>query len=82
MGPKLSLERVVFSLKSPFLRGGRLSGTFFASNDTKMALISGWNGLNVSMGPCEHVKRLDLVMGALAGAQWVKNDLLRGSFLA
>ena len=35
-----------------------------------------------SMGPGGHVRCLDLVMGALTGAQWVQNDRLRASFLA
>ena len=47
-----------------------------------MAVISGWNGLDGSMGPGGHVQCLDLVMGDLTGAQWVQNDRLRGSFLA
>ena len=80
MGPKPSLERVFFSPKSPVLRGFR--GTFLASNVTKGAVISGWNGSYGSMGPVGHVRCLDLVMGALTGAQWVQNDRLRGSYLA
>ena len=40
MGPKQSLERVLFGLKSPCLRAG-LSGTFMASNVTNVAVISG-----------------------------------------
>ena len=47
-----------------------------------MAVISNWNGLNGSMGPGGHVRRLDLVMGAMTGAQWVQNDCLEGLFLA
>ena len=54
---------------------------FLASNVTKVAVISGWNGLDGSMGPGGHVRCLDLVMRDLPGAQWVRNDLLRGSFL-
>ena len=34
------------------------------------------------MGPGGHIQCLDLVMGAMTGAQWVRNDCLRGSFLA
>ena len=47
---KRLLDRVFFSLKSPFLRG--VSGTFMASNVTKVAVIeiSGWIGLDGSMG--------------------------------
>ena len=55
---------------------------FLASNVTKVAVISGWNGLDESMGPVGHDRRLYLVMGAMPGAQWVQNDRLRGSFLA
>ena len=57
-------------------------GTFLASNATKGAVISGWNGLDGSMGPGGHIQSLDLVIGALQGAQCVRNDSLRGSFLA
>ena len=54
---------------------------FLASNDIKVvAVISGWNGLDGLLGSEGHVRRLDLVMGALPGAQWVQNDRLRGSF--
>ena len=53
MGPKRLLGRVVFSLKSPHLRG--FSDTFLASNITKEAVISGWNGSYGSMGPGGHV---------------------------
>ena len=80
LGPKPSLERVSFSLKSPYLRG--LSVTFLASNVTNVAGISGWNGWYGSMGPGEHIRSLDLVMGVLTGAHWVQTDRLRGSFLA
>ena len=41
-----------------------------------MAVISGWHGLDESMGPGRHIQRLDLVMGDLPGAQWVQNDRL------
>jgi len=34
------------------------------------------------MGPEGHIQILDLVMGALTGAQWVQNNRLQGSFLA
>ena len=53
---------------------------FLASNVTKVAGISGWNDLDGSMGPGGHIQCLDLVMGALPGAQWVQNDRLRRSF--
>ena len=73
-------------LRGPFLAWNphfRLEGqrTFLASNVIKMAIISGWNGLDGSMGPGGHVRYLDLVMGDLPGAQRVQNDRLRGSFL-
>ena len=55
---------------------------FLTSNVTKVAVASGWNGLDGSMGPEGHVRHLDLVMGGMPGAQWVQNDRLRGSFLA
>ena len=58
-----------------------MSGTFLVSNITHVAVISGWNGSYGSMGPGGHIRRLDLVMGALPGAQCVRNDRLRGSFL-
>ena len=53
-----------------------------ASNVTEVAVVSGWNGLDGSMGPEGHDRRLDLVMGAMPGAQWVQNGRLIGSFLA
>ena len=55
---------------------------FLASNVTQMALISGWKGSYGSMGPEEHVRRLDLVIGALPGAQWAQNGCWIRSFLA
>ena len=55
---------------------------FLASNVTKVAVISGWNDLDGSMGPKGHIRSLDLVMGVLTGAQLVQNNRLRGSFLA
>jgi len=55
---------------------------FLTSNVTKVAGISGWNGLDGSMGPGGHIRGLDLVMGALSGAQRVQNDSLIASFLA
>ena len=65
-------------LRGPFLAWNphfRLEGqrTFLASNVIKMAIISGWNGLYGSMGSGENVRSLDLVMGALTGAQWGQN---------
>ena len=58
--------------------GGVISGTFLASNVTKVAVISGWNGLDGSMRPGGHVRCLDLVMvmGDLTGAQWVRNEVI------
>ena len=61
---------------------GGLGGTFLASNVTKVAVTLGWNDLYGSMGPGGHVKHLDLVMGALIGAQLVRINRLSGSFLA
>ena len=51
MGLKRLLERVFFSLKSPFLRGLIVKFKFLASNVTKVAGISGWNGSYRSIGP-------------------------------
>ena len=51
-----------------------------ASNVTKVAVVSHWNGLDGLMGRGGHVRRLDLVMGAMPSAQWVRNDGSRGSF--
>ena len=82
MGPKQLLERVDFNLKYPFLRGvGRYVGTFLASNVTQVAVFSRWNGSYGSMGPGGHIKHLDMVLGAMTGAQWVRSDRLRGSIL-
>ena len=53
---------------------------YLASNVTKVAVISGWNGSYGSIRPGGHVRHLDLVMEAMTGAQWVQNDRLRGSF--
>ena len=51
-----------------------------ASNVTHVAVMCGWNGLYGSMGFGGHIRRLDLVMGAMTGAQWVQNVRLRGTF--
>ena len=75
MGPKSSLERVFFSLKTPFLF---LSGTFLTSNVSRVAVISCWNGLYGTMGPKEHDRHLDLLMGAMPETQWFQNHRLRG----
>ena len=69
MGPKPSLERVFFSLKSPFLR--EVERYVVASNVTQVTVISGWNDSYGSMGPKWHIRRLGLVMGAMPGAEWV-----------
>ena len=61
---------------------GVFSGTCLASNVTKVAVMSGCDGLDGSMEPGGHIQNLDLVMGDLPGAQWVRNDRLRGSVLA
>ena len=53
---------------------------FLASNVFKVAVISEWNDSYASILTEGHVRRLDLVMGALTGAQWDQNDCLRGSF--
>ena len=49
-----------------------------------MSVIAGWNGLYGSMGPKGHVRHLDLVVRAMQGVHLdlVRNDHLRGSFLA
>ena len=62
--------------------GGGLSGTFFASAVTQLAVITGWDALYGSMGPGGHIRCLDLVMGGMTGAQWVRNDSLIMSYLA
>ena len=54
---------------------------FLASNVNKVAVISGSNSWDGSMGPGGYDRGLDLEMGALTGAQWVRNDRLRGSFI-
>ena len=54
---------------------------FMASNVPKVAAIFGWNGFVGSMGPGGHVRCLDLVIGAMTGAQWVRNDPLTWSIL-
>ena len=79
MGSKPSRERGFFSPKSLVLRG--FSGTVLASNVTKVAVISGWNGLDGSMGHGGHVRYLDLVVGDLPGAQWVRNHCLKGALV-
>ena len=80
MGPKQSLEGVLFGLKSPCLRG--LSGTFFSSNVTQVAVISGLNDLHESMGSVRHAGHLALAMGSMPSPQWVPNGGWRWSFLA
>ena len=83
MGQKRSLERVVFSLKSPFLRGvERYVLCLQCHSKSDCTLIAVWNGSYGSMGPGGHIRCLNLVIGTLPGAQWVQNDRLRGSFLA
>ena len=54
---------------------------FLASIVTQVAGISGWNCSYGSPGAEGRARRLDLVIGALPGAQWAQNDRLRGSFL-
>ena len=61
---------------------GGFSGTFLASNATQVAVNSGCIDLYGSMGPKGHTLYLDLVMVAMKGAQRVRKDRLRGSFLA
>ena len=80
MGPKRSLERVFFGLKSPCLRG--FNGTFLASNVTQVTVISGWNDLYESMGTKGHVGHLASVIGSMPSPQWVPNGGWRWSFLA
>ena len=80
MGPKRSLECVFFSLKSSSLRA--VQWHVLSLQYHQVAVITGWNGLFRSMGQAGHVRHLDLVMGAMRGAQWVPNDHLRGPSLA
>ena len=74
MGPKQSLERVLFGLKSPCLRGVRRP--FLASNVIKVTVFSGWDGSYGSMGPEGDIRSLDLVMIGMPmpGAPCVQND--------
>ena len=53
-----------------------------ASNVTQKAGICGWNGLDGSMGPGGHIQSLDLVMGAVSGAQWVQKGSLERVFFS
>ena len=55
---------------------------FLAYIAAQVAVILDWNGLYGPMGPVLHVRCLDLVVGAMPGAQWVPNDRLSVSFLA
>ena len=55
---------------------------FMASNVVQVTVLSGWNDLCGSMGPGGHVRRLNLVMPAMTGAQLVRKDRLRGYFFA
>ena len=80
MGPKRSLEKDFFSLKSQFLRG--VQRHILGLQCHQSGCNSGWRGLDVSVGPVGCILCLYLVMGAMIGAQWVQNDHLRGSFLA
>ena len=82
MGPKRSLDRVIFSLKSPCLRG--VQWQVLSSNVTRAVVFSGWNGLYLygSMGPVGHVGHLASVMGSMPSPQWVPNGDWRWSFLA
>ena len=79
LGPKRWLERVLLSLKSPFLRGVERY-VLGLQCDHKMTAISGWNGSYGSMGPEGHITCLDLVMRAMPGAHWIRNDRLRKVF--
>ena len=77
MGPKPLFERVFFSLKSLFLRGVQwhILGIQCCPSDCDF-----WLERIVRInGPGGTVRYLDLVMGAMTGAQWVRNDCLRGS---
>ena len=82
MGPKQSLEWVFFCLKSPAFLVGVERQVLGVQYVTKVVAISDWNGLYDSMRPGSHRRSLDLVVGAIQGAQWVRNNRLRGSFLA
>ena len=78
MGPNQSLERVFFSLKSPYLMG--FSGTFLASNVTQVTVISAWNDSCGSMGPKGHIGHLASVIGSMPSPQWDPNSGWRWSF--
>ena len=81
MGPKQSLEAVLFGLKSPCLGG--IGTPFLASNVAQVTVIYGWHGSYGSMKPEGHVRSLDLVMGAVPSAQYGSETILslRGCFL-
>ena len=79
MGPKRLLERGLFRLKYPCLRG--FNGTFLASNVTQVTVISGWNDSYGSMGLVGHAGNLALVMGSMPSPQWVPNGGWKWSFL-
>ena len=53
-----------------------------ASNVAQVTVISDLIGLCGPMGPYGHIRSLNLVMGALTGAQWVQNHRLSRYFLA
>ena len=74
MGPKQSLEGVLFGLKSPCLRLRGFQGTFLASSVTQVAVLSGWNDSHGSVAPKGHVRHLDLVMGSMPSPQGVPNS--------
>ena len=78
LGPKRSLERVLLSLKSPFLRGVEryVLGLQCDQSDCN----SGWNGSYGSMGPEGYITCVDLVMRAMPGAHWVRSNCVRKVF--
>ena len=80
MGPKQSLERVFFSLKSPCLRGAQwhVLGLQYHPSDCNFRL-EWFLWIHGTQGTCP-ISRLG--EGVMPGAQRVPNDRLRGSFLA
>ena len=67
MGPKQSLQGPFWPEITMSEVG--FSGTFLASKVTQVTVISICNYSYGPMGPKGHVRRLDLVMGAMKGAQ-------------
>ena len=81
MGPKRSLERVLFSLKSPCWRGVQRHVLCLECH-RQVVGISGWNGWYGSMGSVRRVGHLASVNGSMPSPQWVPNSDWRWAFLA